>query len=70
MARSYKILERGAQNPLKWLLNAYFSHFLISLLQIFKQKDGWADPLDPSPKSATGGMDLVKNGLFINHNLL
>ena len=31
----YKILERGAQSPLKWLLNVHFSRFLINLLQVF-----------------------------------
>ena len=43
----YKILERGGPKPLKWLLNAHFSHFLINLLQIFHKKGAWAPPLNP-----------------------
>ena len=31
-AAIYKILESGAKNPSKWLLNAHFSCFLINLL--------------------------------------
>ena len=36
----FKIQKEGAQNLLKWLLNAHFSRFLINLLQIFHQKGG------------------------------
>ena len=44
--------KEGAQNPLKWLLNAHFSRFLVNLLQIF-HKNGGPGPLGPSLKSTT-----------------
>ena len=40
----YNILERGAQNPLKWLLNAHFSRFLVKSCAYIPPKGGLGLP--------------------------